>query len=162
VYGFGFGNDKVVWTNDSAFDLGISGDTLLTYCLSADGNPIFLHGLSYADGGWANASLTADEYGLERSAVPAELVQFGYGSVELPYVQNNVYNGTSQGLVKRELLTEFANATNYMGSNEIRYEIPQLDGPATSSGGMPSASRITVAVVAAATAMAVAGSVFYM
>jgi hypothetical protein len=155
VFGFGFGKDAVTWTNDSAFDLGISGDTILTYCLSADGNPIFLHGLSYADGGWVNASLAADEYGLEKSSVPFELLQFGYGSVELPYFQNNVYNGTSQGLVKRELLTEFANASNYMGSNDIRYEIPQLDGPAGTSGGARAVYRLASTAIAAAAAAVV-------
>jgi hypothetical protein len=156
VYGLGFGDDRVTWTNDSAFDLSISGDTILTYCISADGNPIFLHGLSYVDGGWANESLTAEEYGLERSAVPIELVQFGYGSVELPYLQNFVYNGTSQGVEKKDLLLLFAQAGNYMGSNTIRYQMPQLEGSSTSGAASVRMAKRTGAMAAVASAAAVA------
>jgi hypothetical protein len=125
----------VGWTNDTNFDLGISGDTILTYCINADGTPIFIHGMSYAQNGWANESLSADEYGLEQSALPVELQQFGYGSVQLPYHQNNVYNGSSQGLEKKDLLVLFAQLGNYMGSNEIRYQMPQLEGESTSGAG---------------------------
>jgi hypothetical protein len=157
VFGFGFGKDSVGWSNDTAFDLGISGDTILTYCINADGTPIFLHGMSYAKDGWANDSLTSDEYGLERSALPVELQQFGYGSVQLPYHQNNVYNGTSQGLEKQELLVLFAQLNNYMGSNEIRYEMPQLEGDDATSGGPPSSrNALTVKLVAAAALAAAA------
>lgn len=158
MFGFGFGLDSVEWTNDTAFDLGISGDTILTYCMSADGIPTFIHGLSYAKEGWANATLSADAYGLERSSLPAELSQFGYGSVQVPYHQNLVYNGTSQGLEKQDLLQEFAKPSNYAGSNVVRYEMPQLDGPDDTSAAAAAGSSsraIAVAILVAISAWAV-------
>jgi hypothetical protein len=156
VFGFGFGKDSVGWTNDTAFDLGISGDTILTYCINADGTPIFIHGMSYAQNGWANESLSSDEYGLEQSALPVELQQFGYGSVQLPYHQNNVYNGSSQGLEKKDLLVLFAQLGNYMGSNEIRYQMPQLEGESTSGGAAAPAGSVVATLVASALFVAAA------
>jgi hypothetical protein len=52
-------------------------------------------------------------------------------------------------------LTEFANASNYMGSNDIRYEIPQLDGPAGTSGGARAVYRLASTAIAAAAAAVV-------
>jgi len=66
LFGYGFNVDKVNWTmpldqsSTATFDLGLGGDTILTYCLASDGSPHFIHGFSYANNSWAGTLIQRD------------------------------------------------------------------------------------------------------
>jgi hypothetical protein len=104
------------------------GDTILTYCLNADGLPHFLHGFSFA-GNWSDAGLNATAYGLSGSALPLPLAD--QGSVALPLFKNYYYTGVTEAF-KSVLVKDYANASNYNGSNTIRATIPLLESSAVS------------------------------
>lgn len=111
--------------------MGLSGDTLFTYCIDADNNPYFLNAFTNS-GEFLAEGLDATEYGTEKSALPASLAQAGVGFVTLPYEQNYVYNGPTRDL-KANLLIEYAKPENYDGDNEIRMTIIGLDDPGSSA-----------------------------
>jgi len=84
LFAYNFDKTFVNWTSTESgnFNLSTSGDSILTYCLDADGNPHFIHGFTYAEGGWADAGLSAEEYGEAKSALPDELKAQGSKSMK--------------------------------------------------------------------------------
>ena len=146
-YGFGVEDDR--WTvlesgSDSVFNLGLSGDTILVYCLKTDGTPHFLSGFSYAPSGWVDAGLADEEYGAQDSALPDDLAV--NGSVAVPYFQNNLYNGASSSITtKGELLKSYMEPANYEGSNDMLYQLPILTSGAASGWMMVPLAVMTLA-----------------
>lgn len=146
-YGFGEDDDKqwALVEENSVFNLNVGGDTVLVYCLNADGSPHFLSGFSYAPDGWLEPGLTAEEYGGIDSSLPDELSV--NGSVAVPYFQNYMYAGESSSITtKEELVQAFGNPSNYEGQNEIPYLMPTV----TSEAWSLSTKQLTLSTTIAA------------
>lgn len=157
LYAYGFATDNVVWTSEGGnFTLDSdAGDTILTYCIDADGDPHFIQGFSFAAGGWAEPGLPAEQYGASRSSLPDALKD--QGAVEVPFLKNYIYNGTTAANLET-LLVEYADPSNYVGSNETRWDIAALGEPDDKPSGA-AASMFGGAVAAMSTAiLAVAAS----
>lgn len=150
MFGYGFDFDRVSWTDagslSDTFDLGLGGDTILTYCLMSNGKPHFIHGFSYSKNGtWLEPGLTEEQYGTEYSALPDALAV--NGSIALPYQQNYLFNGTLPAAPKKDdLMKLFTDKANYQGSNDIRFEVPELN---EGSGALATTPGMTVAFAAA-------------
>jgi hypothetical protein len=106
------------------------GDVLFTYCLNADGLPHFLNAFAFHNQpdntatAWAEAGLTADDYGESTSALPLALTEQGF--VALPLFKNHYYAGPTE-MFKQELVQAFMNASYYMGENDVRGTVPSLE-----------------------------------
>lgn len=140
IFSYGFEADKGLWTpvdDTKVLDLGIRGDTILTYCLDADGQPHFIHGFSYAEAGWAEPGL--EDYGSDKSSVPVNLIVNGpfnltvNASIELPFFKNYIYTGTPHATKKTVLLDAFSRPESYKGSNEIRNTLPEQSSSSNTS-----------------------------
>ena len=146
IFSYGFKADEGQFRTygSGTFNLNKDGkgDTLLTYCLNADGLPHFLNGFSFA-GNWSKAGLTADQYGTAKSALPSALAE--QGNVALPVLKNYFYVGPTEEF-KADLIVAYGDPNNYNGSNTVRATIPALD-----SG----ASRTLVAVLGVVTSLLV-------
>ena len=136
------------------FSLSSDGDTILLYCMNADGHPHFLNGYTFAEGGWAEPGLSADEYGTARSALPEALET--QGSVALPHFNNYVFAADPRGKTRADLLTVFANASNYMGRNDQRWDIPVLNQQ--TSGALSRTASLSALCTAAFAGFAVIGA----
>jgi len=137
VFSYGFPADQGMWThvNTLPFALSTQGDTVLTYCLDGNGKPHFIHGFSYAPGGWAQPGL--DNYTvLQQSALPETLKTAG--SVQLPYYQNWIYIGTAVEPVEVLITEYYNNPSNYSGSDTVRNNYPGLNNPPSSDGSISS------------------------
>jgi hypothetical protein len=147
-YGFNVSDDR--WKQvdpQSPFQLNVAGDTILVYCMQSDGSPHFLSGFSYAPTGWMAAGLTADAYGGTGSSLPSELSV--NGSVAVKYFPNNVFNGaSSSSTTQDQLLKSYQDPSNYVGANNMRYQLPALTSSADKSRGY----WLTAGVWTAATA----------
>lgn len=130
IFSYGFKADKGQFRAYGSGDFNLNedgnGDTILTYCLNADGLPHFLNGFSFA-GNWSKAGLTADQYGQSKSALPSALAE--QGNVALPVLKNYFYIGPTEEF-KADLIVAYGDPNNYNGSNTIRATIPSLDSAA--------------------------------
>jgi len=139
MFGYGFEFNRVNWTDagdwKDSFDLGLGGDTILTYCLASNGSPHFIHGFSYTNGSWAEPGLAMEDYGTEHSALPEALAV--NGSIALPYFQNYLFNGTTDFSSRKDDLIElFKSKKNYQGSNDMRFNVDELNEFSGSRGSV--------------------------
>lgn len=111
---------------DGEFDLSIGGDSILIYCMNADGEPHFITAFTYANGGFAEPGQDEDTYSFDRTSLPDDFVEYGF--VAVPFLQNYRYVGPSSNPRKNESLIEYARAENYEGSNEQRTTMKELEG----------------------------------
>ena len=126
---FGYGSNSPLaenWTiqDSQIFNIG-RRDNLFLYCLSASGEPHFLHGVS-SSGPWASANLTKEAYNTGTSALPDSLQLLG--SLALGFSNNYVYTGIPEGN-KDDLVASFSNAGNYTG-HAVRIEAEGMEDSA--------------------------------
>lgn len=133
IFSYGFANPtQPTWEQDvvtsRVFALAtIDGDSFFMYCMDSNGKPNIINGFTYAQGGWAEAGLLMDDYGNARSALPEVLLRAGAGFVAVSYAQNSIFDALSSSNQKEELMREFADPSNYKGSNTERFTLSQLD-----------------------------------
>lgn len=116
---FGFGRRSPYegqWDIGSSFELDTDGDQFLIYCLTEDSVPNFLWGFNYK-GQWSEAGL--QEYGTDRSALPASLADLG--GLSLKHRDNCLYSGGLEGN-KTELQTRFMDSNQWFCSDDMRFD----------------------------------------
>lgn len=100
------------------FDLRtVDADSLLVYCMNADGKEIFLSAVTYSDNGFVEPGQSSYKQG--ETSLPEELQDSG--NLALPFAPHYLYNGPLQG-VREELLEALGNPSNFQGS-DVPYEI---------------------------------------
>jgi hypothetical protein len=129
----------------SIFDLSVLGDQVFTYCLSADGEPHFLWGLSY-NGDFLPSNMT--NYGFNTSALPESLAETGH--VALSHADNCIYRGPDQ-VNKTELRLEFMKPENYECQNDPPFDVEGL-GPPSENAALAPWSWLAALIVLVATA----------
>ena len=148
IFSYGFAADEGDFRKYGSGNFNLNndgkGDTILTYCLNADGLPHFLSAFSFA-GDFAKAGLSASDYGQAKSALPSQLAEFG--NVALPVFKNYYYMGPTEAF-KNELVVAYGNASNYNGTDTVRATIPILDSAAAVSTTIVSMAVSGLALVA--------------
>lgn len=94
------------------FDLRtINADSMLIYCINADGKEIFLSALTYNNDGFAEPRQTS--YSPGETSLPDNLEEAG--SLALAFAPNYLYTGPLNG-TRTTLLQAFADPLNFEGS----------------------------------------------
>lgn len=103
---------------EKMFDMRtVDSDSLLIYCMNADGKEIFLSAVTYNDDGFAEQGKSS--YSPGETSVPEELQEAG--NLALPFAPHYLYNGPLEG-IREDLLKAFADPSNFEGSS-IPFEI---------------------------------------
>ena len=130
---------------EKPFKLSTEGDQVFIYCLDADNVPNFLWGYSY-NGPWADAGLSADEYGEGKSALPDSLEVLGNLAVD--HADNCVFRGDLAGR-KTALQAQFMDPAEFTCLNDQRIELAS-----NVPRGASSARSVVSTVVTGAIALA--------
>jgi hypothetical protein len=127
VFGFGVtfptkeGEESGEWAENEEqkmFDLRtVDADSMLIYCMDADGKEIFLSAVTYNNDGFAEPRQTTYRPG--ETAKPENLAETG--SLTLPFAPNYLYTGPLDG-TRTLLLEALADPSNFEGSN-VPYKI---------------------------------------
>jgi hypothetical protein len=123
VFGYGvkFPLQEGEWADSEElkkFDLRTtSADSMLVYCINADGKENFLSALTYNDNGFAEPQQTSYEPG--ETSVPENLAETG--SLALAFAPNYLYTGPLNG-TRATLLEALGDPVNFEGS-DVPYKI---------------------------------------
>lgn len=100
------------------FDLKtVDADSILIYCLDADGKEIFLSAVTYHNDGFAEPRQAAYRPG--ETSLPENLAE--KGSLALAFAPNYLYTGPLEG-ARTTLLEALADPSNFKGS-KVPYKI---------------------------------------
>jgi endonuclease I len=117
VFGYGvtFPSQEGEWAEteeQKMFDLRtVAADSMLVYCMDADGRENFLSAVTYNNDGFGS--------GPGQTSLPENLVEIG--SLALQFAPNYLYTGPLNG-TRTALLEALSNASNFKGS-KVPYEI---------------------------------------
>ena len=129
IFGYGtdlqFGNE---WQSISgSFALSETGDTVILYTMSYDGQIQHLSAYANTGGEWTDPGLTSDQYDTKHSALPESLRSAGLGIVSVPhYEKNYLYVGPVTG-TKEYLQDAIQKQWNWEGSETSQVEAPMID-----------------------------------
>ena len=157
---FGWGEDmplQELWQKvDGNLKLSEDGEQFFLYCEAASGDPHFLAALGYTGTfQWDQPGL--EIYGPDQSALPVTepFVQPPDGLLEynilLPLFRNHVYNGPrAEDATEKELKEAVLNVTNWLGSDNGRFEITpdETEAPTPSSSSNQSVIFAMIAAIA--------------
>ena len=129
IFGYGtdlqFGNE---WQSiGGSFALAETGDTVILYTMTNDGQIQHLSAYANTGGEWTDPGLTSDQYDTKHSALPESLRSAGLGIVSVPhYEKNYLYVGPVTG-TKEYLQDAIQKQWNWEGSETSRVEAPMKD-----------------------------------
>ena len=127
IFGYGdkFPGNEYWVLQEGEFSLSVEGEQVFLFCLSADGSPRPLAGISL-NGNFSAAFLPIEQYDAFHSALPDSLAQVG--SVALEKMPNYVYNGPGTALTNDALRLALQDKDNWQGSENNRFGLEGIEG----------------------------------